>query len=151
MNFQFIPLKHVQWVFLHRYCIMVIMMAKAFTMNIIFKIKYLKILRVQSRFHCHCPCPAPAPAHVAHYLPIPCVYDRVSYVCCCCHVLDCWHRPGTSGDLQSWSPSTVPTSSYLLEELRRGGGILHREPNFPAAALQFHYHLLNLKINKAKK
>lgn len=45
MDFKFIPLKHVQWVFLHRYCIMVIMMAKAFTMNIVFQIKYLKILQ----------------------------------------------------------------------------------------------------------
>lgn len=50
MDFQFIPLKHVQWVFLHRYCIMVIMMAKAFTINIVFKIKYLKILRFRVAF-----------------------------------------------------------------------------------------------------
>lgn len=61
-----------------------------------------------------------------------------------------WSPLVTSGHLQSWPP-TVPTSTYLLEELRRGGGVLHREPHFPAAALQFHYHLLNLKINKAKK
>lgn len=116
MDFQFIPLKHVQWVFLHRYCIMVIMMAKAFTINIVFKIKYLKILRFRVAFTVTARVLFLLAGSLSSY---SCVCDRVSCVCCCCHVLDCWHRPGTSGDLQSWSPSTVPTSTYLLDELRR--------------------------------
>lgn len=74
---------------------------------------------------------------------------RVSLVHCCCHGLDYWHRTGTSGDLQSGSPSAVTTGPYVLEKLKIGGGTLHRKPNFPCRSptVIWYYHL-NYKNNQ---
>lgn len=101
--------------------IMVTMMAKAFTMNIVFN-KVLKIILFREAF-----------TGIANGLLLPggSFLMRMTLVSCVSHgTLDDRQKTGTSGDAQSWCHSVMTTSTYVLEELRIGVRV-HRKPNFP--------------------
>lgn len=103
--------------------IMVIMMAKAVTMNIVFN-KVLKIIMFREAF---------TDITSGRLLPVGSLVFlmRMTHVSSVsCGTLDDQQKTGTSDDAQSWCHPTVTTSTYVLEELRIGVRV-HRKPNFP--------------------
>lgn len=103
--------------------IMVIMMAKAFTMNIVFN-KVLKIIMFREAF-----------TGITSGLLLPggslVFLMRMTHVSCVSYgTLDDQQKTGTSDDAQSWCHPTMTTSTYVLEELRIGIRV-QRKPNFP--------------------